>query len=698
MTVARCEPVCDVRVDAMTPERADELASAPVTVALEGDEFGRIVLKLGLQGVWLRTADADPKLQLDDDVQVSICCDTQRVGPLEGVVRARGVQGADDYGLHEDEHLVHVAFDSMPVDHAREMLALIERYHRHLQPAPQPQQLPPTEEHVTDPDRVRKAIRALFADHVEGVVIVDGVRHPLVASRILPGDLAPLRWHSPNGALDGAEIVIESVGYNSLYSWAVTDAQWHGDEMATGVPAGVTRVRKRQFRRIGVEPGLRISFDHPVCLGVNIEREVIEISNTGLSFRSTPDEDLLHPGMVIGEAWVLDTESEIEVTLRVQRLGADVRGESFCGVAVEPRNRQDRDAWLELVNRNLNPNTRVGGTWSRRTWALFSESGYFRLSGKTPAHFSGLRRHFATLSRRLDANPEAGCQVVWPSERGIEASLSLTKVYTGTWLAHQLARMPGETPVNVDGPRVMRDIFLRGFEHAQQDPLLRWVIGYSEENVSWMRHVEHAFTRRAAGPEEGGVWPFRLMEWRGAIPMRRRATDLTIGPADPADVEGMVAHVRATRPKPYVEALDFTSDRFDMTSFSSRMSEAGIRRQRVVLAARKGDHLLAAAVLEVGEQGANLFRLVDSVRLFALEPAGVSAYGDLLIAAMGWFEARGSDAFVYINESDDQEHARDVGLTDLGRGKLWVLTAALVPDYLEHIYQFTVSRDVPKIP
>ena len=91
-------------------------------------------------------------------------------------------------------------------------------------------------------------------------------------------------------------------------------------------------------------------------------------------------------------------------------------------------------------------------------------------------------------------------------------------------------------------------------------------------------------------------------------------------------------------------------ERFDIAVTKRAWGEIGMERHREVWVARYQSNPVAAAIIEVGQTGTNLFRLLDSLRLVSLQPGGEAAFLGLIEKAKAWFLARGKQSFVYIWE------------------------------------------------
>lgn len=325
--------------------------------------------------------------------------------------------------------------------------------------------------------------------------------------------------------------------------------------------------------------------------------------------------------------------------------------------------------------------------WLESLWALYGASGYFALAGKTAQHFETLRRDFFAFNRRAVALPHLSCVALWLSERGVEASLSALKLYPHAWLLHQLGRLPGRF-AHAPGAsgRMLSDVYRRTVEHALADPQGRWLFAYIESSVPFIRRTHALFAERMAASGQAVLMDVRLMEAECGEPSGAPLDGWEIVSASGAERELLAREIARTRPAAYAEALELTPGCLGWEGAAREWGASGLRRERCLLVARRQGLPLAVLVLESGPAGSNLFRLLDSARLFCLCPEGREAYGVLLDAARAWFARRGRSGFVYVCE-DDGGYADAARLHDDAstRPQLWILSAALAPAFLAHI-------------
>ncbi|MFP2923866.1 hypothetical protein ACLESO_01365 [Pyxidicoccus sp. 3LG] len=350
---------------------------------------------------------------------------------------------------------------------------------------------------------------------------------------------------------------------------------------------------------------------------------------------------------------------------------------------------------LELGSprRDWREHVRTDGALMEQLWQLFIDSGYFNLAGRSAAWFEERRASFIELGRRAGHLPEILCQSVWTSERGVEATFSAMKPYRSLWLVHQLARRQGGSRFERAPGQILRDLYVHTVEHARADPGLRWLAAYIESTVPFVRRVHAGFAERMAGTGQALLHPLRMIDVPCAAPSGRDTLGLEVGPATDTERVLFSEALARLRPASYVEALDLGPDALDLEEAARPWLAAGLERERHLLVARSGKTPLAVAVLEVGPPGTNPFRLLDSARLFPLSPRGREAYPTLLDAARRWFASRARESFVFLAEEDGDVEAS--GLRDEApeaKPYLWLISADLVPEFLEHIHEQTVRR------
>ena len=654
-------------------------------------ESGRVLgpaTLLSPTSVWaLSEHEVDP-LALEGPQRV--CLDTGRsvIGPVWGQLQGRAVVGGGKGALG-------IQLLEVTAEQGWRILSLLEEELRQGAAAPESSPLPVQEEIVGE-ERRASVLRMIAALGRAAVVRRPGQSARVVLERVALEE-GRLYWRGLESLAGWNEPTrdLEVVGYNSAFRMRLETLQGGSEQWVTRLPERLWRVRHRWHRRVAAPRGLRARFTHPLWteLGAR-ERDVVDVSSSGLSLRSG-DEDLLFPGLFLPLELETARGESIRLRCEVRHVSfSQTDGRRLCGLEARPLEPRDAVLWTRLVSQTLSPATRTSEELLAPLWDLYAASGYFNLAGKSAESFARMRQDFLDLGARMGALPQLFCQTVWPSERGVEASLSSLKPYQHAWMIHQLGRRPGkpEHAPAVPG-QILRDVYQRTLEHAQGDAGFRWLFCYAEATVPWMQRTHRRFVERLQ--DRGGVlcMDLRLLDAECAEPSGEPAEGLEVGPATLGEKQLLVREIARTRPACYVEALDFTRERLELRDTSRAWGEGGLQRERRILVARRDGEPLAALVLELGQPGTNLFRLLDSARLFALAPGGQATYVALLDEARRWFARRGRTAFTYLCEDDGACAARARLHEDSTmRPFLWILPASLVPEFLEHVQEQSVGR------
>jgi len=171
---------------------------------------------------------------------------------------------------------------------------------------------------------------------------------------------------------------------------------------------------------------------------------------------------------------------------------------------------------------------------------------------------------------------------------------------------------------------------------------------------------------------------------------------LEVGAPTAGELAEFFAHLEKTRPRAFREALDLVPERLDLRATKELWESAQLSREREVVVARAGGRALAVAILETAQPGLNLFHVLDGVRIIPLgderQPQVQEAMLGLLSYAGGWYKARQRAVFVHYVEASEVGYTARAGLSDLGEGKVWIISQNLLPEFIEHLCEASTPR------
>jgi hypothetical protein len=667
---------------------ADEPGVEGVWLELLGVDAGPCtVIRMSPEAIWFRASSLPRHLMWNRPLSLRIKWSGGTIGPIRGQVVPLNGSARSYLGMR----LLNLSMDA-----GRRILAMLGELVRAGR-AQAPTQEPKAREDVTDAERLQTIMRTLASVGNSGVVRKRGSKGVRVAVERVDRAASEIVWSSSAPLAEWGEgpFAIDVIGYNSVYRLDVAEARQSGEHIVTPLPTVAHRARHRWFRRGRVNGALSIKCTHPLWPDIELLREIRDISFGGICFSADLDEDMLYPGLVIPALVVKNAEGEpIYLRGEVRSIFPE-RGDepAACGLSVTPLSPEDDKLWVKLVCDALYPTIKTSENHLEPLWDLYAASGYFNLAGKSSDYFDELKRSFVDIGQRAAQTPELICQAVWPSDRGVEGTCSFLKAYHHSWMGHQLAKRPGHPPAHLKEPgQILRDVYLRVFEHPQSDPDLKWLMCYLEPHVAWMKKAHVDFADKHAGPGAAFNMTFSMFEIFSSDALAAGAPKWEIGIATPQEKSLLLAVLQETQRRDFLEALDLVWGRLDMAELSRQWKAGGFERDREILIARQGGRPVCAAICEIGQAGSNLFRLLDSVRLVPLERGGASARPTLMAAAKEWFGARGKETFLYLTEEEDGASAGvPAGRSPLP-ATLWCISATLLPEFLEHVCELTSSR------
>ena len=326
----------------------------------------------------------------------------------------------------------------------------------------------------------------------------------------------------------------------------------------TPLPSEAVRVRRRWARRKNAPDGCTVDLHLDDGRTVLRGRALRDVSFTGLSFWNDPAQQAVGTGTGLDYVLVrVPGRAPMRFLGSIRFAAPTASGRDLCGMRLDPLVGPDQDAWNAFISSLLYPTTSNSHGFHAELWSLFRESGYFHLSNKNPVEFEPLHASFEVNATALEAHPGLGFICVWPVSEGdvhdVFATMTMLKVYAGSWFVCQLAKPRGDAPDGATGRQILRDIHLHCYEHIQQDPSLAWLIGYSQVKQVWTRSVLYDLPKRYTHAGLACVVRFRALHVavNAALPepAPRFAPGFEIGTATPEEIELLLQRLHGLRPR-----------------------------------------------------------------------------------------------------------------------------------------------------
>ena len=556
---------------------------------------------------------------------------------------------------------------------------------------------------ITDPDRIRRIFGALGHGRVVGRTVDSEGKTVgyITALKARAEGEHVVRWDYDGAAWRDGDPV-EIAGLLSLFRFELEIHDFIDGRLITKIPRRIERLRHRAERRVGA-PG-EVYLRYRTRDNRQIVRDLHDVSRNGLSFNASASRDVIAPGVQIRDA-VIDWRGRLRVraNLTVRHVSEDFgEGRRVAGATLSFTSDEDAEHWHTEVGGLLDPRTRIGGSWTNDIWELYDKSGYFSLSNKASDDFAPLQRAFIDASRKLGRAPQLGAQVVWPSARGVEASVSVVGLNHHAVFLYHVARRHGNPPEGATGRTILYDIYERALTWIHRCTFARWLVVWVQDAGQFSKRLHLDFVSRNADGKHACVVPFRALE----IPTRVEATSQirlvaardgatskagawSLRPARTDELEAIGRAAIERFPAAFVEAMGLSPP---LERHWGVWDDTSMVRGRDVIVAERDGSVIAAGIMECAEDGIHLFGLLDVLRIIPLGPWNGEAADVLVSYARRLFGHLDKRMFVYACDENITPEEWPDGAVDLGLTHCTVMsTAELLPQFTEHAWELTMS-------
>lgn len=537
-------------------------------------------------------------------------------------------------------------------------------------------------------DRIGPRLKSLTSLNARAQVrMLDQPDCPPIAGRLDSERGLLIEW-SPAWAKLAPPYEIQVEGPFSTLRFVQSSLSWDGLPR----PTDVRVFRRRQLRRVAVPSGARV-----ILHGVGGKAEALELAMQDVSFGGVgvlldqPAPEIV-PGAEVPDViitWRGGPGLRFSGQVR-HRSPTTTPGVDTIGIQLAMARDPQHERWAREVETLLYPTTRSHDHDFERIWSLFEESGYFDLSEnkRQTSDFQALRSSFENAYARMSNNPALGCLAYFDSATRVEATMTGLRMWSRSWLGMHLSRNPMRPHLANSDSVPLRDIHYHIFERAGANPDLDWTLIFVRDDAP---RLSKALYRDLflSTPGACGV-PFEA--WKFNVYMRGELEAPDVYVANDDQIQEVLRRLVDIRPMPYLEAHDLLPETYYQEELREEFEFYGLLRERTMLIAVEGETIVAAAVLEAVEDGLHLYGLLDSARLFEIEPGGNTMFGPILIATNEWFFTMGKSGFVCFDENGNGAIMRSAGGLSIGKAVTTHLPRHATPELLERISELSAPK------
>jgi hypothetical protein len=429
--------------------------------------------------------------------------------------------------------------------------------------------------------------------------------------------------------------------------------------------------------------------EHPRLCDALITRPLLDLSARGFAFECDPESDLLFPGDWLERIQIRFEDKVYRAAGRIRGIAPHGGSSSYsCGVeivgfadAAEEHHFRERVFRLEHPRVSLPEPSRGAGC----AWRVLEASGYVSLW--TPEQDGvGLSSKFSRFWN--DARPEVARLLLLETDGEAVATMACSLLFPRTWMLHNFGvdKMQRANPATF--LRHARETYAAATYVLQHVAPLDYVVIYVENGKRFTQALYADFVERYAPAEDSRYDELRVFKCSPGerrIERKRRINPTEVALADPVALKAVSQHLRAALPPLEFDAFGYDEANIDFAAFAEECRKWNYDRARHVFLAWEQGVPMAALIAESGEEGVNLFGLMNRCHLIALGTAGVSvaAREALLSTAQRHYSELGKHAFVFLGDRDeDVRELEDLGYEFVSEGVRWLARRSALPAWL----------------
>jgi hypothetical protein len=467
-----------------------------------------------------------------------------------------------------------------------------------------------------------------------------------------------------------------------------------GADLLIELPREVRQTGFRESPRIALEAhaATGVAVDHPRLNGARIVSPLLDVASRGMSFPVHADQHALFPGDRLSGLRVDLPDGAVEALGVVRSIaGRGMTDQLSCGVElIDFAGREDAHRWHRFVFRQTHPSLRDSEGRADSAWRVLDESKYIDLW--TPEGHRGRIKHHFLRAWQAPA-PEVGHKVVLHRDRQAVGVSAGSVAYPGTWILHHLGIVPAGEGRDAQQAMQQASDLIAGLLYRLRDlgDLQHFII-YAERGKRWNDRLYGDFAARYADEGKLLCSPMQVYRRLGETPLPPATADeqeVEVVLSNPRLWSTLARHLQMALPPAEAQAYAFGPRDIDLAAFTQDCSGHGYERAREALFACIDGRPVAAMVIETGNEGVNVFGLLNSCRMFWLDPTVASAAAirrRLLREAVRYYRAAGKSTFLLLDaDGEESRIPGEMGFEAISPAQRLLAHRDVIPAWLAYL-------------
>lgn len=388
-------------------------------------------------------------------------------------------------------------------------------------------------------------------------------------------------------------------------------------------PSKVLRNPRRQ-----PSPPFHASFEHPFSKK-KMQREIFDISTSGISIYDKSDEVVLMPGMIIPEmniiyAGLVKIQCKVQVIYRKEE-----DGKVRFGIAILDMDLNNYNNLSQVLNNIVDTNTATLNEVNLdELWEFFFDTDF--IYPQKYKHLHAFREDFQETYRKLYEGPPTIAKHFSYQKNGrIYSHISMLRAYERTWMVHHHAARPLEGKHT--GLIVLKQLIyyltdLQRLPSANMD----YVMCYFRPKNKFTERIYTTFAKELANPQICSLDTFAYLTFSSRDKTAMLPHGWSLRDCSTSDLWELEQYYKHTSGALFWDVMGLT-DHNQLQSLEKVYAEMGFVRKWRAFALQHFSDLKAVIIAEESDVAINLSDLLNGFKVLVID---TNISSDILFAAI----------------------------------------------------------------
>ncbi len=431
--------------------------------------------------------------------------------------------------------------------------------------------------------------------------------------------------------------------------------------------------------RQSITPSFVISFKHPF-IPLNLELDVIDISNSGFSVREQSEEETLLPGIIISNVFIIFA-GIVNMPCSVQVIYRQLEQDNNIvkiGIVITDMDLKAFSYLNHILGAHIDKNARISTEINiEKLWEFFFDAGF--IYGAKYEHLHSYRQTFRETYRKLYLdNPNIARHFIYEKNGKIYGHIAMVHAYKPSWIIHHFTALSigGRLPSFTVLKQIIQ--FTGSYSRLPSSGMDHVMTYYQPENKV-IDKIFGGFTHQIKDAQKSSVDVFSYIFFKKYHPINKLPKDWLLTESKSIDFVKLKEFYKLSSGGLLTSALGLDSS---SASITKSFADAGFRRNYKSYCLYYKEEQIAFFIVNQSDLGLNLSDLLNGIKIIVFDKDKLPwhIFLDSVNNLSGFFTEENIPLLIF-----PSDYLRSQNISEEKQYALWILLSIYGDDYLKYM-------------